>query len=117
MKQEVFQNSYGVLLLIMLFIIACAKSGDDSIQKYVAKDALLNIEDYQVNFPKTEGYNEFNASCITCHSLRYIEMQPDFPPKTWETIVNKMRKTFGAPIPDTTAAKIVNYLVAVKGKR
>jgi uncharacterized protein (DUF697 family) len=43
-------------------------------------------------------------------------MQPDFPHKTWETIVHKMKKNFGAPMSDSAAIKIVNYLVAVKGK-
>ena len=76
---------------------------------------VVDIEDYKVNMPDLEGYAEFKAACITCHSLRYIEMQPDFPQKTWENIVNKMVKNFGAVIPDSTSKKIVTYLTQVKG--
>ncbi len=99
-------------------VIACAKSGqEETMQKYTAIDTVVNIDDYQVNFPEGEGYSEFKSSCITCHSLRYIEMQPDFPEKTWETIVNKMKKNFGAPISDSASVKIVKYLTTVKGKK
>ena len=44
-------------------------------------------------------------------------MQPPFPRKTWEKIVDKMVKNFGAPIPDSSAKAIVDYLVATKGKQ
>jgi len=103
------------LLLIML-VISCAKQ-DEGLQKYGATDTVVNIDDYQVHFPEGEGFSEFKSSCITCHSLRYIEMQPDFPEKTWETIVNKMKKNFGAPISDSAAVKIVKYLTTFKGKK
>ncbi|HKW64101.1 MAG TPA: hypothetical protein VJN89_16235 [Candidatus Acidoferrum sp.] len=45
-----------------------------------------------------------------CHSTRYITMQPPLPATTWEAEVNKMIKTFGAPIPEATAKKITSYL-------
>ena len=112
MRTQFFRKPIGIALLIILGVMSCAKSG----QEVVAKDIVVNIDDYQPNFPKGEGYDEFRAACITCHSLRYIEMQPDFPHKTWETIVHKMKKNFGAPMSDSAAIKIVNYLVAVKGR-
>jgi hypothetical protein len=77
-----------------------------------------NAEPLQNNaalFRQIPGAKEFEAGCITCHSLRYIEMQPPFPRKSWEKIVDKMVKNFGAPISDSTAKVIVDYLVEVKG--
>jgi mono/diheme cytochrome c family protein len=53
---------------------------------------------------ETEGY------CSVCHSARYITMQPPLPAATWEAEVTKMKKTFGATIPDETTAKILSYL-------
>lgn len=67
-------------------------------------------------FDQASGEEVFNANCVTCHSLRYIEMQPAFPRKTWEKIVDKMKKNFGAPIPDSSVKVIVDYLVSIKGK-
>jgi len=101
---------------IISFVFSCANPGqEEGLQKYTAKDTVIHIDNYQVNFPEGEGYSEFKSSCITCHSLRYIEMQPDFPEKTWETIVNKMKKNFGSPISDSASIKIVKYLTKVKG--
>jgi hypothetical protein len=59
-----------------------------------------------------EGRAETQSFCAMCHSTRYITMQPPLPAATWEAEVNKMIKTFGAPIPDATSKKIVTYLQA-----
>ena len=66
------------------------------------------------DFPDHEGKAEFVSYCSMCHSLKYITMQPNFPPKTWEAEVNKMVTKFKAPIDSVTGKKIVDYLVAVK---
>lgn len=74
-----------------------------------------SIEGYKTIMPQSNGYDAFETNCITCHSLRYIQMQPDFSQMKWESIVDKMVRTFGAQIPDTTAKRIVDYLTNVKG--
>jgi hypothetical protein len=106
-----------VVLLIALITISCSSGDRDSTDQFIIKDPVIKMEDYQVNLRTADGLNELKVSCTICHSLRYIEMQPDFPSSTWETLVNKMRKTFGAPIPDSTADKILHYLVQVKGEK
>lgn len=82
----------------------------------IAYDTPKDIHDVEVHFKPAEGEQLFKVSCLTCHSLRYIEMQPDFPRMTWEKIVDKMIHTFGAPITDSSKKVIVDYLVEVKGK-
>ena len=57
-----------------------------------------------------EGKLETQSFCALCHSTRYIVMQPPLPAASWEAEVTKMVKTFGAPIPETTAKKITVYL-------
>lgn len=57
-----------------------------------------------------EGKAEIESFCAMCHSTRYITMQPPLPAATWEAEVNKMIKTFGAPIPEASAKKITSYL-------
>lgn len=83
----------------------------------IAYDTPKNIHEVEVHLKPAVGEELFKANCLTCHSLRYIEMQPDFPRKTWVKIVDKMIHSFGAPIDSTTADAIVNYLVEVKGKK
>src|SRR5689334_14341192 len=92
----------GCMLLLVLH--ACTATPDDGIVSSGSGGPALS-----------EGEELFKANCITCHTLRYIEMQPDFPRKTWEKITDKMIKNFGAPIPDSSAKKIVDYLVEIKG--
>lgn len=59
-----------------------------------------------------EGLAETQSFCAICHSTRYITMQPPLPAATWEAVVNKMVKTFGAPIPEASEKKIKAYLQA-----
>ena len=78
-----------------------------------APDSAYGVGAYPLYPPELEageGKTETEAYCSTCHSTRYITMQPPLPGATWETEVTKMRKTFGATIPDEAAAKILHYL-------
>ena len=59
-----------------------------------------------------DGLQEVRIYCNTCHSPRYITMQPPLPPATWEAEVNKMNKAFGANIPEDDSRKIIAYLQA-----
>jgi hypothetical protein len=65
-----------------------------------------------VDFAPGDGLQEVRIYCNTCHSPRYITMQPPLPPATWEAEVNKMNKAFGANIPDDDSRKIIAYLQA-----
>jgi len=57
-----------------------------------------------------DGEQEVASYCNTCHSPRYIIMQPPLPADAWTAEVNKMVKTYGASIPDDATPKIILYL-------
>jgi mono/diheme cytochrome c family protein len=57
-----------------------------------------------------DGRDEVEGYCSVCHSTRYITMQPPLPAAAWEAEVTKMKKAFGATIPDEATAKINHYL-------
>jgi len=65
-----------------------------------------------VDLAPGDGLQEVQIYCNTCHSPRYITMQPPLPAATWEAEVNKMNKTFGAGIPEDSTQKIILYLQA-----
>ena len=65
---------------------------------------------YPPEMESGEGKAEVEGYCSTCHSTRYITMQPPLPAAAWEAEVAKMKKTFGATIPDEATSKIVGYL-------
>ena len=51
------------------------------------------------------------ARCSTCHSVDYVQMNaPVFDRAAWQKSVRKMIDTFGAPISEDDARRIVEYL-------
>jgi hypothetical protein len=76
----------------------------------------IDISEVTTVLPDFAGREAVELSCVPCHSLRYIEMQPRMARKNWEKIVAKMITAYGAPVRDSaTAAQIVDYLVHIKG--
>jgi hypothetical protein len=67
---------------------------------------------YNVDLPPGDGLDEVYQGCMTCHSTRYITMQPPLPAATWAAEVTKMNKAYGAGISDADADKIIHYLQA-----
>jgi|SRR5665213_976453 len=57
------------------------------------------------------GVELANGQCMTCHSVDYVITQPrDKPLAFWRAEVDKMKKVYGAPIPDDQLAPIAEYL-------
>jgi hypothetical protein len=84
------------LAAFILALAATAARGDESriaLKEAPGRDAVLN-------------------NCAACHSLDYIQMNSPFPDaKLWDAEVTKMIKVFGAPIDDSDAKAITDYLV------
>jgi len=75
----------------------------------------ITIPSISVELKEGEGRVKTETYCNICHSVDYITMQPKFPRAQWTATVNKMIKTFGAPIPPEDAATIISYLSAMYG--
>jgi hypothetical protein len=78
-------------------------------------DSTYQVSSYPVpavDLTPGDGVEEVRIYCNTCHSPRYITMQPPLPAATWEAEVNKMNKAFGAGIPEDKTQKIILYLQA-----
>jgi hypothetical protein len=81
----------------------------------LAPDANYEVSAYPVpalELAAGDGRQDVQIYCNTCHSPRYITMQPPLSAATWEAEVNKMQKAYGAAIPEATAKKIIEYLQA-----
>ena len=79
----------------------------------LSPDSNFQVSAYPVpaaDLAPGDGLQDVQIYCNTCHSLRYISMQPPLPTATWEAEVIKMNKTFGAAIPEDSTKKIVLYL-------
>ena len=75
----------------------------------------ITLPQVQPDLPPGRGRDSVNAACVICHSTRYITIQPRFPRATWTAEVEKMRKTYGAPVSDAQAKDFVEYLVSIRG--
>jgi len=57
-----------------------------------------------------------NRQCLTCHSADYVNVQPPGKPLAfWKGEVEKMKKVYGAPIPDEDIEPIAQYLTREYG--
>ena len=64
-----------------------------------------------VQLKKAEGIDKVEGNCASCHSLDYVLMNSPFPnAAVWDATVTKMIKAFGAPIDETDAKVIADYL-------
>lgn len=79
----------------------------------LSPDSVYEVPPYPVptlELAAGDGRAEVQIFCNTCHSPRYISMQPPLSGEAWEAEVNKMDKTFGANIPQDSKQKIIRYL-------
>ncbi len=63
------------------------------------------------------GMDTALGSCMTCHSVDYIYMQPPLTTDQWRGEVLKMKNVFGAPFPESDVDTIVAYLMSQNGKQ
>jgi hypothetical protein len=68
------------------------------------------------DLPPGPHLREFQVACTSCHSTRLVMTQPPFPKAKWEASVKKMVDAFGAPLTPAVQARVVEYLMAVRGK-
>jgi sulfite dehydrogenase (cytochrome) subunit B len=83
-----------VLMLAVSSAAGALAAGEESIKLQDAPDRDLVV-----------------ARCSTCHSVDYVQMNaPVLDRAGWQKSVRKMIDTFGAPISDDDAKRIVEYL-------
>ncbi|MES2138189.1 MAG: cytochrome c [Bacteroidota bacterium] len=118
MKIKLIYSSF--ILWIIIFNSSCnSKNELNNVTALpIALEPAIDIADVTVALPYFSGVDLVETNCGTCHSLRYIETQPDMTKEAWDKIVKKMVKNYGAPISDTTVInQIVDYLASVKGMK
>ena len=75
----------------------------------------ITLPHFEPELPTGPGRDEYLAVCVSCHSPRYVMMQPFFPQRQWEETVDKMVKVYGAQFDQEQRSAIVQYLVATHG--
>lgn len=99
------------ILSALLLLAAC-----DNAPKVAFEDASITLPDDKVVLPEGPGRDAVLENCSACHSPSMLLQQPKVPRAKWEAIVGKMRKVYKAPIDDTAAAQVVDYMLAVQAR-
>jgi len=117
------KRTIGLMLLgVLIGAVAVwqrALAADDGAKPAAAPGGVheIKLPAMPVELPPGPGRETAAVTCVICHTTRYITTQPRFSRAAWTAEVDKMRKTFGAPLTDAQAAEVVNYLVAIRGRR
>jgi mono/diheme cytochrome c family protein len=73
--------------------------------------AVAAADERPIELKPGAGREAVEDNCGACHSLDYIPMNSPFLNAAgWNAEVTKMIKAFGAPINETDAKSIANYL-------
>ena len=67
-------------------------------------------------FPAGQGSDIANANCLICHSTDMVLRQPPLTVAEWNTEINKMKASFGAPIPLDQIDELAHYLGVINGR-
>ncbi len=97
-------------LLVLPLLVAPGRCADTA-----ANIRSITQPHFEPELPVAPGRRAFVAACLSCHSARYVFMQPKFPQKQWEETVGKMIKAYGAHLDTNQLHEIVGYLVTVNG--
>ena len=82
----------------------------------VASTLKIELPSETATLKPGAGSELANGQCLTCHSADYIITQPrDKPITFWKAEVEKMKKVYGAPIPDEQISPIADYLARSYG--
>ncbi len=72
---------------------------------------------WDIEMPEGPHRDEFQTSCLICHSARLPFSQPTFRREKWVEIVHKMVDAYGAPLTPEEESQVVDYLLAVRPPR
>ena len=79
---------------------------------HVAFALTITLPEETAEYRIGPGVDLARSYCMGCHSADYVLTQPPGMPRSfWEAEVNKMKKVFGAPLPDDQVTPLADYLV------
>ncbi len=73
---------------------------------------MMVLPHFEPELPAAPGRDEFMMACLSCHSARYVTMQPLFSEQKWAETVDKMAKVYGAQMDAAQRQAIIGYVVA-----
>lgn len=100
---------------ILSVIVGCATH--TAFASDTSSTVQIELPAETARFKSGPGVDTALQSCMTCHSVDYIYMQPPLTREQWRGEVVKMKNAFGAPFPESDVDTIVTYLMSQNGKQ
>jgi hypothetical protein len=83
-----------------------------SVSGVTLRSVKADIPDRDRNF-EGPGADVVNNNCLACHSAGMVLTQPRLSRAVWQAEVEKMRKTYKAPVATEDVPAIVDYLAGL----
>ena len=77
----------------------------------------VELPSSQTIFPPGDGADIANGQCLMCHSAGMVLRQPALTQDQWVSEINKMRSSFGAPLPANQVIPLARYLHGINAGR
>jgi hypothetical protein len=77
----------------------------------------VDLPTSETSFPAGKGADIANAQCLICHSAGMVLEQPPLTRGEWTGEINKMRNSFGAPLPANQVEVLAEYLRGIQGSQ
>jgi mono/diheme cytochrome c family protein len=94
---------------------AVAAAASSPVQKWAKVSVELPAS--HAAFPPGNGADIANGQCLICHSAGMVLRQPPLTLDEWTGEINKMRNSFGAPLPADQVGVLARYLVGINGRQ
>ena len=119
------RQRFGLVLAVVLGLIAAGISYSGTRDIWVTSDRRPEVEvvatsavdadpTWDIELPAGPHRDEFQTSCLICHSARLPLGQPAFHREKWAEIVHKMVAVYGAPLTAEEESGVVDYLLAAR---
>ncbi len=123
------RQRFGLILVIGLGLIAGGISyiGTKDVWVTAGRDADASVAitpapatavaadpAWDIELPEGPHRDEFQSSCLICHSARLPLGQPSFRREKWTEIVHKMVAVYGAPMTPDDETRVVDYLLVAR---
>jgi hypothetical protein len=91
---------------------------DEAPRRPVQRWAKVSVElpVSEASFPPGDGA-EITGQCLICHSAGMVLRQPPLTKDEWTAEINKMRNSFGAPLPSGQVEALARYLYRINGRK
>lgn len=94
----------------LLVSLSYTQDGTSNVSSSQGAIHSITLPDIRIELKEGSGRVKTETYCNICHSVDYIIMQPKADRAQWTAAVNKMIKTFGAPIPPEDAGTVITYI-------